>query len=69
MNDVHEELNRLILRRRWIAWCDREWKRCDPRKSRRTQRRLLKLAGRLSTWKPTWEQRNYCKKKFDGAVP
>lgn len=67
MNSIHEELDRLILQRRWIAWCDREWRGCPRQHSKRMQRRLLKLAGRLTSWKPTWEQRE--RPDFDGAVP
>lgn len=67
--NIHDEFDRLILRRRWILWCDREWRRCQPRKAKRMQRRLLMLAGRLACWKPTWEQREFRKQHFDGAVP
>lgn len=67
MNNIHEELDRLILQRRWINWCDRQWKGCHRKDAKRVQRRLLKLAGRLACWKPTWEQRE--RRNFDGAVP
>ncbi len=69
MTDIHDELNRLILRRRWILWCDRQWAGCDRRDSKRVQRRLIKLAGRLACWRPTWEQREAKLNRFDGALP
>ena len=69
MTDIHEELNRLILRRRWIVWCDRQWVGCPRKDAKRMQRRLLVLASRLAHWKPTWEQREFRKRSFDGALP
>lgn len=69
--NIHDELDRLILRRRWIAWCDREWKRCDPDKrlGNKMKRRMIRLSERLAQWKPVWEQREFGKRSFDGAVP
>jgi hypothetical protein len=67
---IHEELHRLIVRSRWINWFDR------AHAGKHTRRRLEKIAKRyerlslrLTMAKPTWEEREGHKGRYDGAVP
>lgn len=60
---IHEELHRVILRKRWMLWSLRG---PDGRLRRNRLRRdvpsLLKLSRRLDEWKPTWHSRK-CQEK------
>ena len=51
--NIHDEMHRLVLRSRWIRWSLKRFKEGDRR-----YRWRLRLSGRLSRWRPTWEQRH-----------
>jgi hypothetical protein len=53
--DVHDELNRLILRQRWIKWSLKNHRPGDYNLKRG---RHIMLSRRLTAWRPTWCQRN-----------
>ena len=54
--NIHEELHRLILRKRWILWSQRNYRwGCYKRDG--TGKHSI-LSERLSAVKPMWEQRN-----------
>lgn len=57
---IHEELDRLVLRKRWIRWSLRNYKYGDYRLGRNGKRvgRHVILSERLTRWKPTFEQRS-----------
>jgi hypothetical protein len=52
--DIHEELDRVILRTRWIKWSMRTY---QPGDYDVPDGRHLRLEKRLEDAKPTWEQR------------
>ena len=52
---IHEELHRLVLRKRWINWSLRNYRFGDYMLN---GGRHIVLSKRLTDAKPTWEQRN-----------
>jgi hypothetical protein len=64
---IHEELHRLVLLNRWIAWCNREWRKIGCKISLKHHRRIGRLRCRLQKAKPTWDQRH--KGRFDAGAP
>lgn len=56
---IHEELDRVILRTRWIRWSLRNYRDGDYRlgKNGRAAGRMITLSGRLSRHRPTWTER------------
>ena len=50
---IHEEIHRMILRKRWINWSVNNYSFGDYAKGGRH----VKLSQRLTAWKPNWMQR------------
>ena len=53
---IHEELHRLVLRKRWIDWSLRNYRAGDYRLY--PPGRMQVLSDRLTRIKPMWEQRH-----------
>ncbi len=58
--DVHDELHRWVLRRRWVRWYLRHWRPGG----RPMLDRMLRLSARLTRWRPTWTER-----QREGVLP
>ena len=52
---IHEELHRLVLRKRWIDWSRRNYR--DGDYELHPPGRHIVLSARLNRIKPTWDHR------------
>ena len=59
MLTIHEEFARLILRRRWVLWANRK---LDGQFAAQMPR-LIYLSGRLTRFRPCYEERMRCQTK------
>lgn len=66
--NIHDELHRLILRRRWTKWAHRQLLTCNRKQVGNMKYRLGCLSCRLARLKPTWEQRWPKRRDFDAVV-